>query len=185
MHMVFIYGPPAAGKFTIAKALSEKTGLPLFHNHLIVDSVGAVFPFGTPNFVRLREKFWLETIEAAVAEDRSLIFTYQPENSVSPDFPHRVKDLVQDRGNTITFIRLELSREGQLTRIANSDRGAFGKLRDPDLLAANFEQFENCVSAMPNPQLTIDTATVSAGEAATEIAELLAPQLQQFAPRHP
>ena len=58
MKLVFIYGPPAAGKLTIARKVAEKAGLALFHNHLIVDAVGAVFPFGSEHFKRLREKFW-------------------------------------------------------------------------------------------------------------------------------
>ncbi|MDV3459172.1 hypothetical protein RZN05_19400 [Sphingomonas sp. HF-S4] len=47
-----LYGPPAAGKRTIARVIAE---LPLFHNHLVVDAVAAIFPFGAPEFVRLRE----------------------------------------------------------------------------------------------------------------------------------
>ena len=47
MKLVFIYGPPAAGKLTIARKVAEKAGLALYHNHMIVDAVGAVFPFGS------------------------------------------------------------------------------------------------------------------------------------------
>ena len=54
MHLLFLYGPPASGKYTIARIIAEQTGLPLFHNHLIVDAVAAVFPFGSANFIRLR-----------------------------------------------------------------------------------------------------------------------------------
>jgi hypothetical protein len=79
VNLLFLHGPPAAGKYTIARAVSDATGLPLFHNHLIVDAVHAVFPFGSPGFVALRERFWLDVIRAAVAENRSLIFTFQPE----------------------------------------------------------------------------------------------------------
>ncbi len=96
MKLVFIYGPPAAGKLTIARKVSEQTGLSLFHNHLIVDAVGAVFPFGSEQFRRLREKFWFETFEAALQDGRSLIFTFLPEQSVSSDFAGRVLKLVAD-----------------------------------------------------------------------------------------
>jgi hypothetical protein len=62
MRVVFIYGPVASGKLTVARALAERTGMALFHNHLVVDAVGAVFPFGSEAFVRLREQFWLAVI---------------------------------------------------------------------------------------------------------------------------
>lgn len=169
MHLLFLYGPPASGKYTIARIIAEQTGLPLFHNHLIVDAVAAVFPFGSANFIRLREQFWLETLSAAIEDDRSLIFTFAPENSVSPDFATKVKDRVENAGGTVTFVQLDLSRDALLSRVANADRAKFGKLRDVALLRANFEQFEACVAAMPPPDLRIDTEHTDADTAAREI----------------
>lgn len=175
MKLIFIYGPPASGKFTVARKVSEKTGLPLFHNHLIVDAVGSVFPFGNPHFRRLREKFWFETFEAAVEDGASLIFTYQPENSVTPDFAQRVCDLVDQHGGEVVLVKLDLSREAQLDRIANPDRGKFGKLRDAEILKANFEQFEDCMQAMPEPDLVIDTQTTDPDTAAEQIKSVIQP----------
>lgn len=173
MHLLFLYGPPAAGKYTIARIIAEQTGRPLFHNHLVVDAVGAVFPFGSPSFIRLREHFWLETIRAAAEDDRSLIFTFAPENSVSPDFATRVKDLVESADGTVSFVQLDLSREAQIARVANVDRGKFGKLRDVDLLRANFDQFEACIAAMPAPDLVVDTEPTDPDTAAREIVARL------------
>ena len=147
MHLIFVYGPPAAGKYTVSRRVSELTGLPLFHNHLVVDAVAAVFPFGTENFMRLREQFWMDTFEAAAAEGKSLIFTFQPENSVDPNFPSRVREVVETAGGQVTFVHLHLSREGQIARVANEDRGKFGKLRDVEILKANFS-----ISSKPAPK---------------------------------
>lgn len=175
MKLVFIYGPPAAGKLTIARKVSEQTGLSLFHNHLIVDAVGAVFPFGSEQFRRLREKFWFETFEAALQNGRSLIFTFLPEQSVSSDFADRVLKLVADQGGEIVFVKLDLSREGQLDRLANADRGKFGKLRDTDLLEVNFDQMEASIQAMPEPDLVLNTGKLSADAAARQIVDLIKP----------
>src|SRR3990167_9546991 len=98
MQLVFVSGPPAAGQYTVSRRAAGLSGLPLFHNHLVVDAVAAVFPFGSPAFVRLREQFWMDVFEAAVAEDRSLIFTFQPEGSVTPGFAQGVVDLVRGAG---------------------------------------------------------------------------------------
>lgn len=175
MKLVFIYGPPAAGKLTIARKVSEQTGLSLFHNHLIVDAVGAVFPFGSEQFRRLREKFWFETFEAALQDGRSLIFTFLPEQSVSSDFADRVLKLVADQGGEIVFVKLDLSRERQLDRLANADRGKFGKLRDTDLLEVNFDQMEASIQAMPEPDLVLNTGKLSADAAARQIVDLIKP----------
>ena len=60
-RVVSIHGLAAAGKYTIAKELSQISGLPLFHNPLTVDLLLALFPFGSPHFVRHREHLQLPT----------------------------------------------------------------------------------------------------------------------------
>jgi len=174
MQLVFVYGPPAAGKYTVSKLVAARTGLALFHNHLIVDAVHAVFPFGSPSFVRLREQFWMDVLGAACAEDRSLIFTFQPEGTVSPDFAQSVIDLVRSKGGDVLLVYLKLSSEGQSSRIANDDRARFGKLRDKNLLQALQAEFAACEAAMPEPDLVIDTGAVSAEAAASQIVARLA-----------
>ncbi len=174
MQLIFVYGPPAAGKYTVSKRVAEQTGLPLFHNHLVVDTVASVFPFGSASFVRLREQFWMDVFEAAVAEDRSLIFTFQPEGSVTADFAQDVVDLVRSAGGNALLVHLKLSADGQTERIANADRAAFGKLRDAGLLAKLQAEFEACERAMPAADLVIDMAQVSAEDAAAMIAARLA-----------
>lgn len=171
--LLFLHGPPAAGKYSVARRIADATGWPLFHNHLVVDAVAAVFPFGSPGFVRLREEFWLATLAQAAAEHRSLIFTYQPEPSVSPAFPERAAALFTDVGGNCRFVRLQLSLDAQLARIANADRARFGKLRDPELLRQLHDDFVRAEAAMPASALTINTADSSADEAAQRILALL------------
>lgn len=170
MQLVFIHGPPAAGKLTIARELAAITGFALFHNHFVVDAVAAVFPFGSAPFVRLREAFWLATFEEAAKAGRSTIFTFQPEATVSPDFPERVRGMVTEAGGEVIFVRLTASAEVQDARIANADRAAFGKLRSLDLLRDLRGQFEAAEAAMPAARLTIDTGVTTPAEAARRIA---------------
>ena len=89
MDLVFLYGPAAAGKLTTARALSELTDLPVFHNHLVVDALLTVFPFGSSEFVRLRELYWMEAFREAAASGRSLVFTFTPEGTVPAGFAGR------------------------------------------------------------------------------------------------
>jgi len=141
MQLVFLYGQVASGKLTVARALAARTGFALFHNHLVVDAVAAVFPFGSESFMRLREHFWLEVIGEAAREGRSLIFTFAPEPSVAPDFPERVRALVAEQGGTTYFIALEVDPPEQQRRLVAPDRAAFGKLREPELLAQLRDDF--------------------------------------------
>lgn len=173
MQLIFLHGPPASGKLTIARALAERTGFAVFHNHLIVDAVGAVFPFGSAPFIQLRENFWQETLVEAARADRSTIFTFAPEPTVRPGFAQRIDKAVGAEGGTVIFVRLTLADDIQDQRIAAADRAAFGKLRSLPLLHELRSQFKVAEAAMPPAHLTIDTGTVAPTDAAEMIAASL------------
>lgn len=174
MKLIFIYGPPAAGKLTIARELGRLIGWPVFHNHLVVDAVMSVFPFGSDQFIRLREKLWLDVIREAVAADRSLIFTFAPEPTVAPGFHQRVVDIVAAKGGNTSFVKLTVPEADQEERIAAASRAEFGKLRSLELLRELRPQFKAAESAMPAADLTIDTAIVQPDAAALHIVDGLA-----------
>lgn len=46
MQLIFIYGPPAVGKLSVANALAKLTGYRVFHNHLTIDLVRSIFDWG-------------------------------------------------------------------------------------------------------------------------------------------
>lgn len=55
MKLLFLYGPPAVGKFTVAKEWAALTGFKFLHNHLTIDLVTSVFePRSDPYFYLLR-----------------------------------------------------------------------------------------------------------------------------------
>ena len=172
MQLVFLHGPAAAGKLTVARVLAARTGYALFHNHLVVDAVGAVFPFGSPEFRRLRERFWIETFEAAAREERSLVFTFNPEATVGPTFPQDAATCVERHGGRVRFVALTCPPDELARRVDNTDRSAFGKLRDREL-------FERLMAdgAFDYPpiasELTIDTSGMSPEAAAARIADHL------------
>jgi hypothetical protein len=173
VQLVFIYGQPATGKLTIARELAKRTGLPVFHNHLIVDAVAAVFPFASEEFVRLRERFWLETIATAARAGASLIFTFAPESTVSPTFPRQVMKRVAAAGGRTRFIALTLAADKQDERLANAGRSEFGKLRSLEILHDLRTDFAACLADMPQAELTIDTGELSPSDAAALIAEVI------------
>ena len=52
MHVVFLYGPPAVGKLTIAQELQKKLGYKLLHNHLLISVFDNIFDFHDPEIGR-------------------------------------------------------------------------------------------------------------------------------------
>ena len=169
MDLVFIHGPAAVGKLTVARALAEATGFGVFHNHLTVDALTAVFPFGSEPFVRLREQIWLGVFGEAARHRRSLIFTFTPERTVRPSFVPTAVALVESHGGRVRFVRLTCRPEELERRLTAESRRAFGKLRSPELFRqlAGEGAFEH--PDLPGPDLLIDTGHTTPAEAAERI----------------
>lgn len=168
MQIVFLHGPAAVGKLTVARALGGLTGYPVFHNHLIVDAVGAVFPFGSASFVELRERFWLDVFREAAREDRSLVFTFTPEPTVPNSFLPGVFDAIGP-GNRVRFVRLWCPLEEQERRIENPGRGDFNKLRSLETLRRIRAEEGPPAFGMPPAEVEIDTSATSPEESASRI----------------
>lgn len=173
MRLVFLYGPPASGKLTIGRLVAERMGLALFHNHLIVDAVMAVFPFGSDEFIRLREHFWMRTIAEAACSGRSLLFTFAPEPTVAADFPDRLFQEVRRFDGKVFRVALDLDEAEQERRLVAADRAAFGKLRSLDLLRELRPGMTACMDAMPPPDLRIDSGALSPAAAADAIMQAM------------
>jgi cytidylate kinase len=73
---VVLFGPPAVGKMTVGQALASLTGLKLLHNHMTIELLLPIFPFGTPSFTQLNDEFRRRIIEEVAQSDLpGLIFT--------------------------------------------------------------------------------------------------------------
>ena len=103
MKLIFLHGAPAVGKLSVARELATLTGFRLFHNHLTVDLVGSLFPFGSEPFVNLREQIWLVAFQEAARNDVSLIFTFNPERTVRESFIPETIKAVESAGGEAHF----------------------------------------------------------------------------------
>ncbi|WP_114558548.1 P-loop NTPase family protein [Desertihabitans aurantiacus] len=171
MDLVFLHGVAAAGKLTVARALAARLHYGVFHNHLVVDALTAVFPFGSPPFVDLRERFWLATFARAAAADVSLVFTFAPEVTVQPGFPERARRSVEDEGGRVHFVELVLDPAEQERRIGLPSRHEVGKLTDLETL----RRLRRSAVEVERPpvDLRIDTGTAPPEEAADRIIAAL------------
>lgn len=134
VKLIFLHGAAASGKLTTARALEGLVGYPVFHNHLVVDALTTVFPFGSEPFVRLREQFWLQVFTDAANTDRSLTFTFAPEATVQSGFSDRVRKVTEAVGGRTHFVRLLVGDAEQERRIGAESRRQFHKLTDVESL---------------------------------------------------
>jgi len=105
MNLVFIYGPPAAGKLSVATELAIGTGYTLFHNHQSIEFVKPIFPRGTPSFGRMIETIRLLVIEEAARADLlGMIFTFVYAHPEDLPFVERVVNAVERHGGHVYFV---------------------------------------------------------------------------------
>ena len=182
MELVFLHGPPAAGKLAVARALESRVGFPVFHNHLVVDLLTGFFPFGTEAFVRLRERFWLDVLTESAAAGRSVSFTYAPDTTVPVGFPARVVDAVGAHGGRVRFVGLLVGRTEQERRIVLPDRREWHKLDDVGWLRRTPVE---PVPESPPVDLEIDTDSSDPAASAARIVEHFGLREQERWPRFP
>eukprot|EP00698_Gefionella_okellyi_P008667 TRINITY_DN2162_c0_g1_i1.p1 TRINITY_DN2162_c0_g1~~TRINITY_DN2162_c0_g1_i1.p1 ORF type:complete len:180 (-),score=38.14 TRINITY_DN2162_c0_g1_i1:1125-1664(-) len=173
MRFVFVYGLPASGKLTISKELAEISGYRLFHNHLIVDALTAVFDFGSRDFTELREKIWIEVMSrAAQAGTRGLIFTFAPENTVTDSFVPTLLSTLREFDTDIAIVQIACSVETARKRISEGSRQGFKltdlELFDSLLLTGTFER-----PVMPAADIVVNSDEATPKENATQIFEQL------------
>lgn len=139
--VIFIYGPIAVGKLTVAKILSKKIGYKLTHNHTLNDFIDGVFDRGTLARDTMIEKFRYDLLENAVKSKISFVTTH----CYSHDFVSRTglsdPKYVQILEKKLIklgaiFYPIHLKAEGKelLNRVNMNSRKIFKKLTDKKVM---------------------------------------------------
>ena len=173
MLVVFIYGPAAAGKYTIGTEVSKELGIPLFHNHLTVDLASSLFEFGSDGFKALRADIWRSAFRESAKEGKSFVFTFHPEATVERSLISELSEIVGEAGGSLFFVELECSTAAILNRLVMESRKQFGKLTDPDLYQAIDAEDGFEYEGMPEPDLRIDTESMEPRDATKTIVGAL------------
>jgi adenylylsulfate kinase-like enzyme len=172
VRLIFLWGLPGTGKLTVAKELSELTGWRLFHNHLTVDLLLAVFPFGSKAFVELREQIWLSVFEAAAASGtHGLIFTFNPENSVRQSFIDEVSALLAKHYGQVEFVEIFCDEAALSQRMDTPQRREHKKLVSMETFRELHRTGVFDSPVMPKAKMRVDTTQHGPREAAVQIVE--------------
>lgn len=163
--LVFLYGPPAVGKFTVAKELAKRRPLRILHNHLTIDPVAEILEFGTPGFWDVVERFREDLVGSAAKERVDVIYTFV---FAPGDEPHvaRVVDAFERHGGQVVFVQLLAPREELVRRVVGSDRKEHRKLTNASELKRLLEAHDLYASIPGRSSLTIDVADVAPSQAA-------------------
>jgi hypothetical protein len=172
VKLVYLYGPPAVGKLTVAQELAKLTGFKLFHNHLTFDLMRSVFEFGTEPFRRLMAKVRLDVFEeAARAGVPGIVFTFVYARGVDDEFIAKVLEIVGRYGGEVDFVQLYCDPKELLNRVLQESRRDYAKIATVgqlEHLLAN----EDLFSSIPfQDGLRIDNTDLAPEEAARRIVD--------------
>jgi shikimate kinase len=170
MRLVFIYGPPAVGKLTVATELARLTGFKLFDNHVSIQFVRSIFEFGTKTFGRLTRKYRLEMLEEAAKEGIDTIFTFVYGRGEDDLFVRNVVRRIRSHGGQVCFVRLYCERKELVKRVKSSRRRRMGKVSSEKILVDLFRRHILDLEIPFRRSLSIDTTNRSPRNVAKSIA---------------
>lgn len=124
MKLVFLIGDAAVGKMTVGQELMKITDLRLFHNHMTIEPVLAIFgSFHGAAINRLREVVFEEFASSGLY---GMIFTYMWAFDMPSDWEYieHVKGIFKERCPDVEFYYVELvaSRDVRLERNVSENR---------------------------------------------------------------
>ena len=171
MRLLFLHGPPAAGKLTIATEIARRTGFKLFHNHVSIDCVKPVFEFGTPPFLRMIETIRFAMIAEAAREGVDLIHTFVYAFGEDDEHFRKLIASAEDNGGEVHLVLLKCEPEELKARIGNESRVKIGKLSDPDAVDRSLGKYELRTPIPGRESLVIDTTELDPQVAARQVID--------------
>jgi RNase adaptor protein for sRNA GlmZ degradation len=169
MNLIFIYGPPAAGKLTAATEIAALTGYKVFHNHLSIDCIEPIFPFGTKSFWKLVKKIRLDVIAEAARENVGLIYTFCYAKDKDDEHIKQVLETVENNGGEVCFVLLTCKREELESRVLEESRKQFGKANNLEILNEILDKYDLFSPVPQRESLCVDNTNLSPQETARQI----------------
>lgn len=137
MRLIFIYGPPASGKQTVAQELAARTNYKLIHNHQTFDLLTSVFEVWHPAFTSLLNQLRLNLVQAALDHNLDGLILTHVYGAAEAESVQQLRELVESRGSTIDFVRLLPDRAELDRRVQHPGRRQYNKVHTPGALSAH------------------------------------------------
>lgn len=170
MKLLFLYGPPASGKLTVAEEVAAQTGFKVFHNHLTIDLYKSLFEFGTDHFRRLLAETRLYIFEEAAKQQLpGVIFTFTYLKGRHEPFISKLVEVVEKYGGEVDFVQLYCQPEELERRVQATSRKKHQKLWDIEGLRTMMVQQDLFLLIPGQQSLSIDNTTLSPQEVAHQI----------------
>lgn len=171
MNLVYLYGPPAVGKLTVANAVTSLTGYKLFHNHTTIAAVQPVFESGTKSYFRalhgVRERILAEAALGGI--DLVMTGVYSHPESAGP--ARRRLAAVEENGGQVCLVHLVCSGQSLEQRVTAEHRREMGKIGTVEVLRDNIATREFFTPIANRHSLRIDNTELAPTIVAGHIIE--------------
>lgn len=181
--LVIIFGPPAVGKMAVGREFARLTGLRLFHNHMALEPVLEIFPYGSEPFNRIVREFRNSIFrEAARSDLPGLIYTcmWDLDDMAAKEYIDWVVELFEANEASVRFVELSASLHVRLTR-NRSELRLREKPSKRDVEASETRLLQNEARRLNTSgdffymdrHTRLDTSEMTARDAAVNIAKAL------------
>ncbi len=179
MKLVLMIGNAAVGKMTVGQELAKRTGLRLFHNHMMIEPVLEIFGQWRPDVTqRLRQVIFEEF---AKSDNYGMIFTFMWAFDMQSDWDYVdwVKGIFNLPEEDVYYVELIAPQEVRLQRNVTENR-LKNKASKRNVADSNARlirddtnyRCESCPGEITHPNyLRIENANIPAEEAARMIQE--------------
>jgi predicted kinase len=162
---VLIYGPPAAGKLTVARMLASMYGFRVLDNHVSLDPALRLFDFGTPELAELVERLRVELLMAAARAGLDVVSTLVFAHPLDREHVARLVEASESGGATVVFVQLLPKREVLECRALEPSRAATHKIHDLATLGRTLERYD-LTTPIHDSDLALDNTDMSPAEVA-------------------
>lgn len=179
-NVIFIYGPIAVGKLTVAKILSEKLGYKLSHNHLINDLAWSIYERDTLEGNRFIEELRYRFFEEVAKAHANMVTTHAyAHNFVSitglsdPEYMKWLESTFKKYNTNAYFVHLKANKNKLLDRVSGHSRKGFKKLIDKEIMTNILDSKDFETSAPVRNNIIIDNTELTPEETANAILKNL------------
>ena len=168
MKLIIIYGPPASGKYTIAKEIEKISGYRVFHNHEVIDLCSSVLDKKSPRFWQFARELRTEMLKEAIKQKIkgiTITLAYTGESN----FIENLIKLVEKNKGKVYLIKLNCNIKDLEKRVYNKSRKSFGKLKDKKALKKWILKYNPDLVYKKRESIIIDTGKLSAKQSAKKI----------------
>jgi predicted kinase len=167
---ILVYGPPAAGKLTVARCLASRYGLKVLDNTVTIEVALRLFEFASKPFVELVDRLRLDLATAAAQAGVDVVSTFVYGHPVDRGYVDRLVATVEAEGGTVTFAQLLPSPLVLEERVIQPSRATMSKLRDVERLRRSLAHYD-LQTPINAGDLSIDNSDIRPETVAAMIAD--------------